>query len=170
MNRRSFFVAGAVVLLPAVFAITPAFAQDHAKDKVYLLNAYKKIDAATNKKDLKGWAVFMHPDFTDINTKGKTTLHSKKEAEAQYADIFAHADNLFLQTTVTGVTFTNEGALVKSRSKNGFTFTNNGKTQKVMGTAAYEDLWVKSGDKWLVKRSRTTKESTLMNGKPVPSA
>lgn len=127
------------------------------------------MDIATQNKDLNGYLVFIHPDFTNTNAAGVTTQHNKAELREQMSRMFARAVSITAEpTTVTRFLFDKQGATVYESGRLSMTFMVNGQKPVLQSDGTYRDLWVKTAAGWQEKSSSSVSSKTTLNGKPLP--
>lgn len=164
MRRLSIFTVG-------ILAFAAVSAQGAQTQKIAPL--YAKLDALSVKKDIAGMTKLLKEistkDCIFINKQGKkqspTEVLSDMAMQLSAIGKFEKSTSHIDKTTVKGdnmVAFvTSNYALLTKAGPDG-------KTHKIAGTSQSEDTWVKSGSSWKLKLSKTTKESTTMDGKPIP--
>lgn len=159
------------VLSIVLLASTPLLADkdSHIKDKPYITNAIRKMDIATQNKDLNGYLVFLRPDYTDVGEAGVVNAHNKAQMREQMSRMFARATSITVgPTTVTRFVFDKQGAIVYESGSLSMTLMVSGQASVIQADGTYQDLWVKTAKGWLKKRSASLSSKTTLNGKPVP--
>jgi ketosteroid isomerase-like protein len=133
----------------------PAHADNHSKDRAFIQYAIRKMDAAVAKKDVDGCIAFVHPDYVQINLAGHEIAHGKKEIRQRIAKIFAHVTSIVGHTAITNITFSKAGATVTDITEGEIKMSVNGHERVIKNRSTFRAFWVKSGNGWLEKRSRT---------------
>jgi ketosteroid isomerase-like protein len=137
-----------------VGASLPAHADNHSKDRAFIQYAIRKMDAAGMKKDVDGCIAFVHPDYVQVNLAGHEIAHGKKELRQRIAKVFAHVTSIVAHTTITNITFSKEGATVTDITEGEFKMSVNGHERVIKNRSTFRAFWVKSGNRWLEKRSQ----------------
>jgi len=159
-----------LVLIIPVLVSTHSLAdtKSHAADKSYIKDAMRKMDTATQRKDLNGYLVFLHRDYTDVNQAGVVTAHNKIQMREQMSQMFVRATSITLgPTTVTRFVFDKQGATVYEGGSLSMTLIISGRVSVIQAGGTYQDFWVKTATGWLKKRSSSVSSTTTLNGKPV---
>ncbi len=158
----------ALLLALCAFA-SVAHAKDdgHDKDRAFITKAVKDMDTTANNKDADGYIKYTADDFVDINVNGEETTHGKAERREKMVSAYRRGMTISGHTTIKTITFDKQGAIVTETGDSSFTLNHNGQQLVATVTGTWRDLWVKSGNGWLEKRSRTLIIHRLLNGRPI---
>lgn len=175
MKYTRLILVGSVALSTFFCLPLPVLADNQPKDKTTIQSAVhtiqsavQKMDKAANNRDADGYVAFAHPDFVSINKTGKETIHGKKEALKRSRRTFAGLTQIKVRTTITSISFSNEGAVVDTTSNLSASMVKSGKSFELKGTGTFRDLWVEKAGVWLQKKSQTLTETLTVNGQPIP--
>lgn len=164
---RSHKLPALLFALCACASVAHAKDDGHDKDRAFITKAYADVDKAIKNKDADSASAYIAEDYVSINRDGKEDVHGKAEEIALVRKIIAYAPDATTQITVSSVSFDKQGATVLNTDTFTGTITHNGEKHVLSITGTYRDLWVKSGDGWLEKRSQSLTETSTMDGKPV---
>ena len=145
-----------VTLVTSVLLGTPLMvgAEDHAKDIAQIKQAYQKISAAANKKDVDGYLAYIHPAYKDIDKYGYVRCRNKEALHKSMASAFAKYSRYSLKIQIDRITFTKEYAAV-----NVTMFID---SIEALPQAEFTDAlrcvnyWVKTPQGWLEYQNTTT--------------
>jgi ketosteroid isomerase-like protein len=175
MRYTRLILVGSVALSTFFCIPLPVLADNQPKDKTTIQNAVhtiqsavQKMDKAASNRDADGYVAFAHPDFVSINKTGKETIHGKKEALKRSRRAFSGLTQIKVRTTITSISFSNEGAVVDTTSNLSASMVKSGKSFELKGTGTFRDLWVENAGVWLQKKSQTLTETLTVNGQPMP--
>ncbi len=160
------------VLMLGLAVATAMASQSVATDK--LAPIYAKLDSLSLKKDMAGLSKFLTemaaPDCVFINKTGK-----KQTPKEILGDMGAqmNAIDKFVKSSshIDKATAPKGGIIVATVTSTYSILTKkgpDGNAHKITGSSQSQDTWVKSGPTWKLKISKTIKETTLMDGKPLP--
>ena len=155
MKIKTHLLFVAIGLIFFIGISLPANANSHSKDRAFIQDAVRKMDVAGMKKDADGYVAFTHPDFVDVNLAGQETTHGKAELRQNISRLFAHAVSIVMHTTITNMTFSNNGVLVTETTEGEIKMSVKGQDRVIKNRSSYRDFWVRSGKGWLEKRSQT---------------
>jgi ketosteroid isomerase-like protein len=175
MKHTHLILVGSVALSTFFCIPLPVLADNQPKDKTTIQNAVhtiqsavQKMDKAANNRDADGAVAFIHPDFVNIDKTGKETTHGKEEARKERRKVLATLTQIMIRTTITSISFSNEGAVVNTTSNLSASMVKSGKSFELKGTETCRDLWVEKTGVWLQKKSQTLTSTFTVNGQPMP--
>ena len=158
-----------IALLGGMLYSLPSMGADrHARDRQQITDAYHKMQLAFEAKDVDGSVEPLTPGCVIIGADGKVLVHNKKEEREDYVQVFAHLADGTEITTVDKITFTRYGATAEGTDDGSGHLLVDGHTHIFSVHTTSLDLWIKCGNTWLLKRSRTLTQRTMADGHPVP--
>lgn len=159
---------GILVFVSYCAAGSPAHADDKAVRAALTAN-YAKISQAFRKNNLDAVTAFLAPDYTSTQSNG----HKLKRAEVVAAigkqrAMLLSADNENTVETLI-VKGTTAIAVVHARMS-GIISDAQGHHHKLLVIALSRDTWVKAAGAWKIQSDVASKETILLDGKPVSPA
>lgn len=154
----------------SVFAVVAAASQSAPTQQ--LTPIYAMLDALTVKKDMKGLTKML----TSITTKDCVfiTAQGKKQTVSDVTGSMTMQMGMIdkvVKSTSHIDKIANSGNSVVATVTSAYELLTkaggDGKTHKIEGTSKSDDTWIKVGASWRLKSSKTLKEATTMDGKPV---
>ena len=124
---------------------------------------YAKIAAALGRRDVDATFAFETPDYVAVSKKGQKL--TRDQAHQMMRQItFAQA--VKARTSVLAFSLSGNTATAKHRTHIDATIGNpqTNQTGKVTVDAVSSDTWVKTGGRWLLKRSQVLTSSQNMQG------
>jgi hypothetical protein len=166
MLLRPTLRAALIALLALPFA-AQAFADAAADTKKEIQKLYMKRDAAAQKKDVNGALSAYSPDFVYIAKDGQKG--GLKVLKKKLIPLFALMQSVKATTAVQSFALKGKDATatVKEHLEMLVVNPNTQVPQKFVADAVSEDLWTKTGQGWLQKRSKTKTEKASLDGKSI---
>ena len=168
-SRRTFLVAATGLLLLGGILPPSARADATSDARRTLQTLYDNMNKAAAKKDLNGVLAYTAPDFVATGVKGEK--RTMADLRAQLTQIFPLLQSWSGASRIQQVTLKGGStATVVVRENVRMVMVNPQTGQKAVldSTGTSRDVWVKSGNGWRMKQSRTLSSKTLLNGKPAP--
>gem|GEM_PF-2041087 len=144
-----------------------------AADVKKIAAVYSKMDGYSVKKDMTGLKSLLNSiatkdcAFTDPKGKAQTVgqvlgqMAMQMGAIDKFITSTSHIDKTTEKgTTIVATVSSNYALLTKAGA--------DGKAHKIEGSSVSIDTWVKVGSDWKLQGSKTTKETTKMDGKVFP--
>ena len=129
---------------------------------------YKMYGKATQDKDAKTIISYETDDFTMKTSDGKTLTRDQANAMLEQSlAIFKTISKIDEQ--ITDIKVENDTATLMVTEKMTATTIADpqGKEHVMDGATKSKDIWVKKGDKWMIKSSEILEDTTTIDGKPV---
>ena len=156
-----------ILFVSASLALTTAAFGSEASDaRRSIENAYKRIDAATMRRDSRTLLAFMTPDYRATGA-GKTL--SKANMSRQLNALFSIAKTLRMKTSIQKFAFTGTKTTLVAQEITDITFVSqrNHKLKVVKGNSIFQAVWVKEKGHWLKQREIVLHQKVTVDGKVV---
>lgn len=159
LRIASVFFIGMGAALSAVASNTAA---THAKIQAN----YAYMDAALDHGNLQGALAFYEPGYILVSNKGGASpLEARQRA---YQKIIAHASSLKSDTQINSERISGNTATVLTTHHANAVLANalTGQLSTYRTTDVTREVWVKHGNRWLVKIGYTLSTRFTVNGRP----
>jgi hypothetical protein len=167
MKTIGFTLAAALCVCALSLGRLHAAGSDQAIAKT-IQAAYDIQDKAFDQKDVAGFVSIYTGDYTEILKGGqKSNLEQVKNSLRQMLAIATVTKQVCKVASIKNVS---DGVLatVDERCEVVLTPPGGKKPQDMVGLGVFEDLWVKTDNGWMDKRSTLVTDNMTLDGKPVP--
>jgi hypothetical protein len=160
----------APVVLAASFmaAVQPAARSDASSDvKKALQTVYAKRDSAIEKKDIQGSLSMIAPDFIFVAKDGQKG--DARVVKQRLTPLLALVQSVKSRSLIQRFVLKGKQATVLLKQHLEMMLVNpeTQAPQKFAADATSEDLWVKSGSRWLQRRRTTKSEMAVLAGRKI---
>ncbi len=166
MTRRR-VVAGLIALFMAG-SFGAAKADDAVSAKKAIQAMYTKVEAAAEKRDLKGMMVHLAPDYEETGPDG--VVVKMPAIKANMERVLKQVKTLHISAVITKITVKGDKATVLNKDTVNMVATNpqTKKEMKLVLEETNEAQWEKKSGAWLEKRSKTLTMKQFLDGKEIP--
>lgn len=169
MRKLAIVTLLALSCLLAPAAVVRA-ADNPASVKKLIQTAENEMNAAAVRKDIATVLRYHTPDYTATMDDGRK--YTRKQFETSMRQAFAAAKKITSVTVVTEISLKPGIATVMTQNHGTIVVTNRQTRKDVLLRVVNTDreVWVKQGNVWRKRSSKTLKATQTLNGKPLPNS